>query len=137
MPNPARLNHLISPLNMTVRFRTHGAAVTCPTPSRPCSPTTSLGSLVSFTLRSPATVLFTVRRASDGHQVTHTAQRLLAGTTWEELTGGIYPDSASIFPQWLTRPGGLLRPGRYTITARASAGRSLVQARPVSFVVLN
>jgi len=137
VPSPAALNRIISPLSMTVRFRTHGAAVTCPTPGHPCSPLTSLGSMVSFTLRSNATVLFTVRRASDGRPVTHTAQRLLSGTTWEELTGGIYPDSAYIFPQSLTAKGGPLRPGRYTITVRASAGSSAVQTRPVSFVILN
>ncbi len=137
IPDHTRLRQLISPLSMTVRFRTHGAAVTCPTPGHPCSPTTPLGSMVSFTLLDPATVLFTVRRASDGHAVAHTAQRLLAGTVREEPIGGIYPDSASIFPQWLTKPGGLLRPGRYTITARATFGRAVDQTRPVGFVVLN
>jgi len=137
VPDPAAMHGLISPLSMTTRFRTHGAAVVCPTPGRPCAPTTSLGSLMSFTLRSAATVLFTVRRASDGRPVVHTAQRLLAGTTWEEFTSVPYPDSAWIFPQYLLARGGPLRPGRYTITARASAGRSVVQTRPVSFVILN
>lgn len=137
VPNWVRLPHLISPLSMTVRFRTHGAAVTCPTLGRPCSPTTSLDSLVSFTLRDPATVLFTVRRSGVGRSVAHTVQRLQPGTTWEELIGGIYPDSASIFPRSLTARGGPLRPGQYTITVRASAGQSVVQTRPVSFVVVN
>ncbi len=137
VPNPAAMHSLISPLSMTTSFRTHGAAVVCPAPGRPCAPTSSLGSLMSFTLRSPSTVLFTVRRARDGRPVTHTAQRLLSGTTWEEITSGIYPDSASIFPQSLTAKNGPLRPGRYTITARASAGRTVVQTRPVSFVILN
>ena len=83
VPNPAAMHSLISPLSMTTSFRTHGAAVVCPAPGRPCAPTSSLGSMVSFTLRSPSTVLFTVRRARDGRPVTHTAQRLLSGTTWE------------------------------------------------------
>jgi hypothetical protein len=137
VPNPASLHWLISPLSMTTRFRTHGAAVLCPTPGRPCSPTTSLGSMVSFTLRSPATVLFTVRRASDGRPVVHTAQRLLAGPTWEEFASVPYPDSAWIFPQYLLARGGPLRPGRYTITARASVGGRIVQTHPVGFVILN
>ena len=137
VPDWVKIPRLISPLSMTVRLRTRGAVVTCPTPGHPCSPTTPLGSMVSFTLRDPATVLFTVRRSSDGRPVAHTAQRLSPGTTWEELIGGIYPDSAYIFPRSLTAKSGPLRTGRYTITARASIGRSVVQTRPVSFVVLN
>jgi hypothetical protein len=93
--------------------------------------------MVSFTLRSPATVLFTVRRASDGRPVVHTAQRLLAGPTWEEFASVPYPDSAWIFPQYLLARGGPLRPGRYTITARASVGGRIVQTHPVGFVILN
>jgi len=93
--------------------------------------------LVSFTLRSASTVAFSVRRASDGRPVTHTAQRLLSATTWDAITEGIYPDSASIVPQFLTAKNGPLRPGRSTITATAIVGRTSAQTRPVSFVVLN
>lgn len=137
IPDHTLLRRLISPLQMTTRFRTRGAVVTCPTPGHPCSPTTPLGSMVSFTLLDPATVLFTVRRSSDGRSVAHTAQHLYAGTVWEEIIGGIYPDSAYIFPRALTAKGGPLRPGRYTITARATFGRAVVQTGPVSFVILN